>query len=84
MTDEGVDFAQSGIISLEEGPQHEHFHCLLTCRALEKSASPEDKPPAKEVLLYREELFQKLGWQHWALQEESRIKECFPSAYPLF
>ncbi|CAL8469996.1 g9538 [Coccomyxa elongata] len=53
-------------------------------KALEKSASPEDKPPAKEVLLYREELFQKLGWQHWALQEESRIKECFPSAYALF
>jgi hypothetical protein len=51
---------------------------------LEKSASPEDKPAAKEVLLFRKELFQKLGWQHWAVQEESKIKDCFPPAFPLF
>lgn len=57
---------------------------LHACRALEKSANPEDKPPTKEVLNFRKELFQKLGWQHWALAEESRIKDYFPPAFPLF
>ena len=54
------------------------------CRALDKVAAPEDKPPAKEVLQLRKELFERMGWAHWARQEASRIKEAFPAAYPLF
>ena len=53
-------------------------------RALDKAAAPEDKPAAKEVLQLRAELFERLGWAHWARQERSRIKDCFPAAYPLF
>jgi hypothetical protein len=54
------------------------------CRALEKLAAPEDKPPAREVLQLRAELFGRLGWAHWARQEASRINDAFPAAYPLF
>jgi hypothetical protein len=53
-------------------------------RAVEKLASPEDKPPAKVVLEFRAELFEELAWHHWARQEKSRIKDFFPPAYPLF
>ena len=55
-----------------------------SCRALEKAAAPEDKPPAREVLQLRVELYDRLGWAHWARQERSRIKDAFPAAYPLF
>lgn len=54
------------------------------CRAVEKLANPEDKPAPKEVLEFRVQLFEKLGWKHWARQEQSRIKDLFPPAYPLF
>lgn len=47
-------------------------------------SSPEDKPAAKEVLEMRRELFAKLGWAHIAQQEERRVAEAFPPAFPLF
>lgn len=58
--------------------------CGVVCRALDKVVNPDDKPAAKEVLQLRAELFERLGWAHWARQEQSRIKDHFPGAYPLF
>lgn len=56
----------------------------VSCRALDKLASPEDKPATKEVLELRANLLSRLGWHHWQRYEGSRIKDMFPPAYPLF
>ncbi|KAK9809052.1 hypothetical protein WJX72_008467 [[Myrmecia] bisecta] len=53
-------------------------------KALDKASDPDDKPATKEVLQLRAELFQQLGWPHWQQYEETRIKDYFPPAFPLF
>lgn len=53
-------------------------------KALEKVASPEDKPAPRDVLERRAELFTKLGWQHWTQQELSKIRKAFSDTWPLF
>ena len=78
------DIVKRGHACMSAISGHHFFVRLHACRALDKVAAPEDKPPTKEVLQLRADLFERLGWAHWARQEASRIKDAFPAAYPLF
>ncbi|CAG9460207.1 unnamed protein product [Pedinophyceae sp. YPF-701] len=53
-------------------------------KALEKVTGGGDEPPTKEALELRAELFEKLGWQHWARAERSQKLACFPPTPDLF
>jgi tripeptidyl-peptidase-2 len=53
-------------------------------KALDKTASPEDKPTPKEVVEARSKLFEQLGWLHLERGERRRLLKAFPSSFPLF
>lgn len=53
-------------------------------KALDKAASPEDKPTPKEVIEARSKLFEQLGWLHLETGERQRLLKAFPSSFPLF
>ena len=54
-------------------------------KALDKACSDDTNgKDALECAKLRAELYEKLGWAHWARQETSRIKTDFPPSYPLF
>jgi tripeptidyl-peptidase-2 len=50
----------------------------LALKAMDKAASPDDKPATKEVLERREELLRALGWEHWAYVEKTKRTMAFP------
>lgn len=47
-------------------------------------AAPPEEAPKVEALQQRAELFERLGWVHWARAERSRARKAFPPSYPLF
>lgn len=50
----------------------------MALKALDKAANPEDKPTPKDVYKMRIRLFELLGWSHWAVAEERKLRKAFP------
>ena len=53
-------------------------------RALDKAINSDEKPASKELYTLRAEQLKLLNWHHWHRAEIARIKNYFPTAYPLF
>jgi hypothetical protein len=54
--------------------------------ATDYQAAPADETSRKEaeVGLTAAALYQRLGWEHWARAERSRMRKSCPPSYPLF